>query len=265
MQPMVEFALRALRGAQDTYYRMREKIEVAREDKTLDALLEDTARFAEAQIVRSFERGYPLHGISGRFTPYREGTGMGKDFHWKIELQHGYSNLAHSAPGWAISMTCYVKGRAEHAVLISPFTDEEFVVSRGQGTRFNQHRMRTQPIAQIEDTRVAMSVPDRWMRARYFEQYQAVTRTVAPQVDTIRSSGCPLLDLVDFVAGRVDFALAFGLDEYDTHLAALMLKETGAIVAPLNGSPRIEPETVLMASHQRLFPVLIRQFAAIAS
>lgn len=265
MQPMVEFALRALRGAQDTYYRMREKIEVAREDKTLDTLLEDTARYAEAQIVRSFERGYPLHGISGRFTPYREGKEMGKDFHWKIELQHGYSNLAHSAAGWAISMTCYVKGRAEHAVIISPFTDEEFLVSRGQGVRFNQHRMRTPPLTQLEGIRVAMSMPERWMRARYFEQYQNVTRALASKIDLLRSSGCPLLDMVEFVAGRVDMAIAFGLDEYDTQLAALLLKETGALVGAIDGSPRVEPETVLMASHQRLYPVLVRQFASIAS
>ena len=264
MQPMVEFVLRALRGAQDTYYRMREKIEVAREDRTLDTLLEDTARFAEAQIVRSFERGYPLHGISGRFTPYREGKEIGKDFHWKIELQHGYSNLAHSAPGWAISATCYVKGRAEHAVLISPFTDEEFVVSRGQGVRFNQRRMRTAPIAQLEGARAAISLPERGMRARYFEQYQGVMRLLAPQVDVIRASGCPLLDMAEFAAGRVDMAIAFGLDEYDTQLASLLLKETGALVGAIDGSPRIEPETALIASHQRLYPVLVRQFASIA-
>lgn len=265
MQPMVEFALRALRGAQDQYYRIREKIDVAREDRILDALLEDTARHAEQQIVHRFSRGYPQHGISGRYTPYREGENDGKDYHWKIELQHGYANLAAGCPGWAISMVCLYKGRPEHVVLISPFTDEEFIASRGRGMQFNQRRIRASNATQLPGARVALGLPERWMRTRHLSAYQALTQSLAPHVDVLRATGCSLMDVAELAAGRVDIAFAFGLDEHDLNVASLLMKEAGALLGPPNGSPMIEPEAILMATSQRLYRTLVKQLSPLVS
>lgn len=265
MQPMVEFALRALRGAQDQYYRIREKIDVAREDRILDALLEDTARHAEQQIVHRFSRGYPQHGISGRYTPYHEGEGDGKEYHWKIELQHGYANLAAGCPGWGISMVCLYKGRPEHVVLISPFTDEEFIASRGRGVQFNRHRIRVSNATQLSGARAAFGLPERWMRTRHINTYQALNQALAPQIDVLRATGCSLMDMAELAAGRVDIAFAFGLDEHDLNVASLLLKEAGALIGPPSGAPQVEPESVLMATNQRLYRTLVAQLAPMVS
>ncbi|BBI48531.1 hypothetical protein HORIV_09520 [Vreelandella olivaria] len=68
MNPMVQFTLRAARGAVEHFLRVRERIENAHDEFNLDRLLDETARKAEATIVQQLERGYPQHGVTGRFT-----------------------------------------------------------------------------------------------------------------------------------------------------------------------------------------------------
>ncbi|WP_027349708.1 inositol monophosphatase family protein [Halotalea alkalilenta] len=261
MQPMVEFSLRALRGAQEHFFRIRDKIDVAREDRLLDNMLEETARFAEQQIVKQFARGYPQHGISGRFTPHRDGEGDGRDYHWKIELQHGYANLAAGSPAWAMSMVCLYQGRPEHAVLLVPFADEEYLVSRGRGVQFNQRRMRVPTVSSVTGARVALGLPESWMRSRYQPAYLKLVEALGTQVDVLRASGCSLLDLAELATGRVDAAFALGLDDHDLSLASLLLKESGALIGQPDGSPQVAAEKVLMASGQRLFKPLIQLLA----
>ncbi|HBM28323.1 MAG TPA: inositol monophosphatase, partial [Halomonas sp.] len=113
MNPMVQFTLRAARGAVEHFLRVRERIENAHEEFNLDRLLEDTARKAEATIVQQLQRGYPQHGFTGRYTPHKAGEGEGEDIVWKIEPLHGYSNLAVAGKGFALSVVCLVKGRPE--------------------------------------------------------------------------------------------------------------------------------------------------------
>ncbi len=84
-------------------------------------------------IQRQLARGYPQHGVVGRYTPHREGEREGRDVLWRIEPFHGYSNLTVAAPGFALSLVCLVKGRPEHAVVICPFSDDEYLMSRGRG------------------------------------------------------------------------------------------------------------------------------------
>ena len=102
MHPMVQFGLRAMRSAAEQFVRIRERIENSHEEHNLDRLLEDAGRNVETLVANQLSRGYPEHGVSGRYIPYREGQGEGADHHWKIEPFHGYSNLSVAGSGmWA--------------------------------------------------------------------------------------------------------------------------------------------------------------------
>lgn len=261
MQPMVEFALRALRTAQESFFRIRDRIDIAREDHLIDTLLEDTARYCEQNIVRQFARGYPDHGISGRYVPSVQGKGEGKDYQWHIELLHGYSNLAAGSNAWAMSLVCLYQGRPEHAVMISPFAEDEYVASRGRGLQFNQRRVRVPTVTAVSGSRVALGLPERWMRARHQETYLKLVEALAADVDVLRASGCALLDLTELAIGQVDMAFALGLDEHDLNIASLFLKESGALVGQPDGSPQVGVEQPLMACGQRLFKPLLQRVA----
>ncbi|GAA5173872.1 MULTISPECIES: inositol monophosphatase family protein [Halomonadaceae] len=258
MHPMVQYALRAARSAAEQFVRIRERIDIAHEERKIDQLLEDAARNAETLIVRQLARGYPQHGVAGRFTPHRDGEGEGRDMLWRIEPFHGYSNLSTGGNGFALSLVCLVKGRPEHAVVICPFSDDEYLVSRGRGAQHNGKRIRVSKATQVEGIRLAMGLPERWLRSRHLPTYLTLAQQLGPRIDTLTASGCPLLDIAELAAGRVDAAFVLGLEEQDSLVGTLLLKEAGALMGGPDGSPGVTPEGRLMAAGPRLYKTLVQ-------
>lgn len=261
MNPMVQFTLRAARSAAEQFLRIRERIENAHDEANLERLLEDAAHKAEATIVQQLERGYPHHGLVGRYTKYKVGVDEGADIVWKIEPMHGYSNLAVAGKGFALSVVCLIKNRPEHAVIIAPFADDEYIASRGRGAQYNGKRMRVSKPTAITGTRAAMSLPGNELRSRHLPAYLTLTSQLAPQLDTLVASGSGLLDICEVAAGRVDSAFVLGLEEQDMHVGLLLLKETGALIGTPDGQPSIKEEGLLIAAGPRLYKALIKQLA----
>lgn len=259
MNPMVQFTLRATRKAADQFLRIRERIENAHDATNLTQLLTDTAGKAEATIVQQLERGYPQHGIVGRFTQYRAGEGEGQDTVWHIEPMHGDSSLAVAGVNFAISVVCRVKGRPEHAVIICPFSDDEYLATRGGGAQHNDKRMRVSKATALGGTRTALSLPPTWLRQRHLPAYLTLTQQLGPSVEAMVATGSGLLDICEVAAGRVDSAFVTGLSESDMHPGMLMLKESGALMGTPDGQPALKPEGVLMAAGPRLYKALVKQ------
>jgi len=262
MHPMVQFALRAARSAAEQFVRIRDRLEVSHDEQATASLLQDTARNAETLIVHQLSRGYPQHGVSGRFTPYREGKGDEHDTVWHIEPFHGESNLGVGSRQFALSMVCLVKGRPEHAVIVSPFSDDEFLVSRGRGAQGNGKRMRVSKTGGINGARISLSWPSVEYRSRWLPQYLTVVERLGPQIDTLIGSGCALLDIIEFAAGRTDAAFVLGLEEQDRWVGSLLLKEAGALSGGIDGSPSVEIGGSLMAAGPRLYKALAQQLKA---
>lgn len=258
MHPMVQFALRAARSASEQFVRIRERIEVAHEDRNLDGLLEDAARNAETLIVRQLARGYPQHGIVGRYTPHRSGEGEGRDVLWKIEPFHGYSNLGVAGNGFALSLVCLVKDRPEHAVVICPFNGDEYLASRGRGAQYNGKRIRVTKATSVTGIRAAMGLPESGFRSRYLPTYMNVVQQLGPQIDTLTASGCPLLDIAEMAAGRADAVFVLGLEEQDSLVGTLLLREAGALMGGPDGSPNVTIDGPLMAAGPRLYKALVQ-------
>lgn len=259
MHPMVQFALRAARPAGDQFQRIRERIENAHEDHNLDRLLEEAARNAETLIVRQLARGYPQHGVAGRFTPHRDGEGEGRETLWRIEPFHGYSNLGVAASGFAISLVCLVKGRPEHAVLLCPFSGDEYLASRGRGAQLNGKRIRVPKTTAVAGARVAMSLPEVALRSRQLPAYLTLVEQLGSQIETQHASGSGLLDLAELASGHVDAAFVLGLEEQDMHVGSLLLKESGALMGTPDGRPSVEIDGQLMAAGPRLYKSLVQQ------
>ncbi|SDK22935.1 inositol monophosphatase family protein [Billgrantia gudaonensis] len=259
MHPMVQFALRASRSAAEQFLRIRERIENAHEEHNLQRTLQEAARNAETLITRQLSRGYPQHGMVGRYTPYRAGEGEGRDVLWRIEPFHGYSNLGVAASGFALSVVCLVKGRAEHAVVICPFSDDEYLASRGRGAQLNGKRIRVPKTTSIGGARLAMSLPEASLRTRYLPSYLTLVQQLGPQVELMLASGSGLLDIAELAAGHVDAAFVLGLEEQDMHVGSLLLKEAGALMGTPDGQPGVTVEGPLMAAGPRLYKALVQQ------
>ncbi|MCW4153501.1 inositol monophosphatase [Halomonas sp. 18H] len=259
MHPMVQFALRAARSAGEQYLRVRERIENAHEEHNLDKLLEDTARNAETLIQRQLARGYPQHGVVGRYTPQRDGEGDGRDVIWQIEPVHGYSNLTVAASGFALSVVCMVKGRPEHAVMICPFSDDEYLMSRGRGAQLNGKRIRVPRHYAIEGARIAMGLPEASLRSRLQPTHLTLIQQLAPRVELMRASGNALMDIAELASGRADAAFVLGMEEQEMQVGSLMLKEAGALMGMPDGQPTVATSQPLMAAGPRLYKTLVKQ------
>ena len=59
-------------------------------------------------------------------------------------------------------------------------------------------------------------------------------------------------------AGRVDAAFVLGLEEQDSLVGTLLLKEAGALMGGPDGSPGVTPEGRLMAAGPRLYKTLVQ-------
>lgn len=264
MHPMVQFALRAARSAAEQFLRVRERIENAHEDYNIQGLLEDTGRNAETLIVRQLARGYPQHGVVGRFTPHRDGEGEGRDILWRIEPFHGYSNLGVAGESFALSLVCLVKGRPEHAIVICPFSDDEYLASRGRGAQHNGKRIRVSKASHVNDIRIAMGLPESSLRPRHLPTYLHLVQRLGPQIDTLTATGCPLLDIAEMAAGRVDAVVVLGLEEQDSQVGTLLLKEAGALMGGPDGAPSVSVEGNLMAAGPRLYKSMVQLLKASA-
>ncbi|MBY6109544.1 inositol monophosphatase [Halomonas sp. DP1Y21-3] len=261
MHPMVQYALRAARSAGEQFLRIRERIENAHDEHNLDRLLEDTARNAESLITRQLTRGYPQHGVVGRYTPHRAGEGEGADILWRIEPFHGYSNLSVASPEFALSVVCLIKGRPEHAVVICPFSDDEYLASRGRGAQLNGKRLRVSKIKSAAGARLSLGLPDTYLRSRFLPTYLTLVQQLGPQAEQLQASACGLLDMARLAAGRADAAFVLGVEEQDLDIGSLLLKESGALIGTPDGQPSVRIEGALMAANPRLFKVLIKQLA----
>ncbi|GHC16389.1 inositol monophosphatase family protein [Aidingimonas halophila] len=259
MHPMIQLGLRAARSAAEQFVRIRERLENAHEEFNIDRLLEDTAYNAETLIVHQLTRSYPQHGISGRFTPHREGSGEGRDYHWHIQPVHGYENLSVASRDFALSLVCEFKGRPEHAIVIRPFDDDEYLASRGRGAQWNGKRLRVTKRTDILGSRIAMGLPGAEVRSRYLPAYLTVLQQLGPQITTQYASGSALLDLIELAAGRVDAGFVLGIEAQDHRVGSLLLKETGALMGSLDGRPSVEFDGTLMAAGPRLYKTLVQQ------
>jgi len=119
-------------------------------------------------------------------------------------------------------------------------------------------RIRVSKATQIDGVRLAMGLPESWLRSRHLPTYLTLAQQLGPRIDTLTASGCPLLDIAELAAGRVDAAFVLGLEEQDSLVGTLLLKEAGALMGGPDGSPGVTPEGRLMAAGPRLYKSLVQ-------
>ncbi|HET8790666.1 MAG TPA: inositol monophosphatase, partial [Modicisalibacter sp.] len=85
-----------------------------------------------------------------------------------------------------------------------------------------------------------------------------VVQQLGPQIDTLTASGCPLLDIAEMAAGRADAVFVLGLEEQDSLVGTLLLREAGALMGGPDGSPSVTIDGPLMAAGPRLYKALVQ-------
>lgn len=235
MEPMTTIALRAARKAGDLIVRASDELDrVGHRAKGVADFVTDVDIAAEKEILYHLRKAFPDHAFlceeSGR-------SGLDDaEYTWIIDPLDGTTNFMRGIPHYAVSLACMKDGKIEHAVVIDPVRQEEFIASKGRGAQLNGKRIRVSNQTELRSALLGTGVPFLGHQADKLPQYANTLATLAGQSTGIRRAGAAALDLAYVAAGRLDGFWELGLKPWDIAAGALLIKEAGGLIADIDGS-----------------------------
>lgn len=205
-------------------------------------------REAERTLVDILSQARPAWGFvleEGEDIPGRDGTER-----WIIDPLDGTTNFLHSIPHFAISIAAEIHGDVRAACIYQPLTDEFFWAEKGKGAFLHNQRLRVSGRRELGDAVIATGIPYRGHGN--FEEWDAITQAVAPQVAGIRRFGSAALDLAWVAAGRFDGFWEKDLSYWDVAAGMLIVKEAGGFITDYRGTDRRVSEGEIVAANNGL-------------
>ncbi|MDH3640729.1 MAG: inositol monophosphatase [Gammaproteobacteria bacterium] len=256
MQAMANMALRAARQAGQIMTRAMDRVDRLHiEQKARNDFVSNIDREAEHAIIDVLHKAYPDHGIIGEEHGESHASA---EYTWIIDPLDGTLNYLQGIPHFCVSIAC-MKGRQfEHAVIVDPVCNEEFVASRGAGAQLNGKRIRVSSTAKLEEAVLATGIPPGSIAA-HLDPYMATLHTFTGACRAIRRTGSAALDLAYVAAGRFDGFWEPQLNRWDIAAGALLVREAGGFVGDLVGGDGFMDSGNIVAANPRCFKAMIQQ------
>jgi myo-inositol-1(or 4)-monophosphatase len=149
-----------------------------------------------------------------------------------VDPLDGTTNYLYRFPAWAVSIALEDADGGLVGVVHDPLAGETFRATRGGGAQLNGEPIRVRDQDRIDMALIATGFgydPD--VRAGQAE----LLRSIIPKVRDIRRAGAAALDLCFVAAGRLDGYYERGINHWDYAAGALIVREAGGDVVPLEG------------------------------
>jgi myo-inositol-1(or 4)-monophosphatase len=234
MPDFMETCERAARQAGQLLLSLQHQVQV-REKGPKDLVTE--ADLAAQDMVRSVVLGsFPDHGFLGEETEagaQAESAGA-TPYRWIVDPLDGTVNYVHGLPSFAVSVALEHQGRVVAGVVFDPGLDECFRAEAGRGAALNGRPIRPSGCRELREALVAASFSANVARdsievARFLEGLQAT--------QSLRRLGSAALNLCYVAAGRLDGYWASSVKAWDVAAGALIVREAGAHLTGIDGSP----------------------------
>lgn len=166
---------------------------------------------------------YPHHGVLSEEEAF-DGT------LWIVDPVDGTSNLVHGLDSVAFALAFAMDGEVQLAVVVAPVRRRCYWAIRGHGAHSDQG-----PLHLNDDGRAldAVLVRTGFPHARTPRSAERLGRRVAWMVQafqSVRVTGCPVLDLCELAEGKVDIQTE-SMRTWDIAAAGLIAREAGAVIA----------------------------------
>jgi len=254
MHPMVNIALRAARDAGKIVTRAFDRPDLVKiEQKGTNDYVTNVDKQAEEIIIEQLLKTYPDH----RFTGEELGTQSNQesDYEWIIDPIDGTLNFVQGIPHFCISIGCKYQGKLTHAVILDPLRQEEFTASRGQGSQMNNKRIRVSQRQSLSSSVIATSGS---IRAGGTRQLNLINDLLEEDA-VVRQMGSACLDLAYVACGRFDGAFLQGLRLWDMAAGALLVRESGGLIADYQGGEKYLETGQLVTATPKCFKSLLPQ------
>ncbi|TDJ24104.1 MAG: inositol monophosphatase [Gammaproteobacteria bacterium] len=255
MQPMANLALRAARQAGKIILRAMDRIDrLEIEQKGRGDFVSNIDKEAESAIIEILHSAYPEHGILGE----EHGESFSSDeYTWVIDPLDGTTNFLKGIPHFCVSIALMKGPQFEHAVIVDPVRNEEFVASRGYGAQLNGKRMRVSAIDKLASALLNTGIPPGSI-PKHLDAYMGMLKSFTRDCQALRRSGSAALDLAYVAAGRADGFWEIGLKSWDIAAGVLLVREAGGFVGDLNGGDDFFSTGNIVAANPKVFKAMVQ-------
>jgi myo-inositol-1(or 4)-monophosphatase len=251
MQPMANIALRTARQASTHISRAFDRPDLLKiSEKAHNDFVTNVDREVEYLIVEALKTTFPDHNITGEESRNNQ-VHEDAEYEWIIDPIDGTLNFLRQVPHFCVSIACLHKGKLEHAVIVDPMRNEEFVASRGQGCQLNGHRVRVSPKEELDGAMIATGgpIPDPDAQSQLYAQ-------MLREKTKVRHTGSACLDLAYVAAGRMDALWLHDLKPWDLAAGVLMISESGGLIGDFAGGADYMKSGNIVAGAPRCFKAL---------
>jgi myo-inositol-1(or 4)-monophosphatase len=251
--PIVNIAVKAARRAGRVINQAADNLDVLTvRHKSLNDLVSEVDRAAEAAIIDTIRAAYPDHAILAE----ESGASGESEYVWIIDPLDGTTNYLHGFPQYCVSIGVTHRGVLTHGVIFDPTRNDLYTASRGRGAYLNDRRMRVSRRTKLIDALVGTGFPFRMFE--HIDPYIAILRELMGKTAGLRRPGAAALDLAAVAAGRYDGFWEIGLSPWDMAAGALMVLEAGGLVGDLQGEEHYLQRGMIIAGNPKIFGQLVQ-------
>lgn len=252
MHPLLNIALQAAIDAAEAIAHSSDRldrIKIINDDP--ENFLTSMDLEAEKTIFYHLEKAYPEHSFHSRASGLREGKN--KDTVWLIDPLLGNRNFATGYTQFGVSIACQIEGVVQHALIVCPLLNEEFVATRGAGARLNSHRIRVGNRSDITGSLLSINPDGLPQDVALGMQRQIMTAGASPRI-----SGCTALDMVQIAADRMQGGSSTNENRITLAAAKLILQEAGGLLGSESGNPDLSNAKELLFGNPKVYKELTK-------
>lgn len=222
----------------------QKNIEINSKDRKID-LVTEVDKKSEKILVEEISSAYPEHSIIAE-----EGSNKSNDsrYRWIIDPLDGTVNYVHGFPIFAISLALYKDEQPEYGVVYLPYFDDIYSAQRGQGSYYNDKRIRVNEEYNVKDGIIATGFP--YSHQESNEALELFNK-ILPEAGGIRRTGAAAYDLCQVASGVFSGFWEIELNLWDIAAGILIIEEAGGIITDFNGKTlRTNSEQVIAGSQK---------------
>lgn len=201
-----------------------DKVEI----KGLNDLVSYVDKTSEAMIVKDLQTIFSQAGFIVEENTLTEK----KEYNWIVDPLDGTTNFVHGIKCYAVSIALEFNGEIILGVVYEVSGDECFYAIKNGGAFLNEKPIKVSANKTLNDCLIATGFP-----IYNFERIQPYLKTLdylMRNTHGIRRIGAAAADLCYLACGRVDAFFEYNLKPWDVAAGALIVKESGGIVADFN-------------------------------
>lgn len=162
-----------------------------------------------------------------------EGGGRRDQIMWAVDPLDGTTNFTHGHPVVAISVALLESRMPVAGVVLGPFLDLEFTVSRGEGAFRNGERI--PPREDVSPSRAVVGTGFPFRNKELGPRYLRMFGAALERFEDMRRAGAAALDLAWTASGTFDGFFELNLNTWDVAAGAALVAETGGRVTDWAG------------------------------